>query len=118
MNNLWQGKIIAKMEFDLLDETPLSFEYDLRFNKWRLLYRSFQWTGGAFPDEAAVRSFMKTKTCQDFIQKCSDGLQIWITEKDKIKEAIGLVEDSENGKSVKLAKTVLDDLEDIKSTFS
>ena len=35
LSNLWQGKIIAKLQFDLLDGTPLSFEYDLRFNKWR-----------------------------------------------------------------------------------
>ena len=117
LSNLWQGKIIAKLQFDLLDGTPLSFEYDLRFNKWRLLYRDFQWTGGATPDESAVKSFPKTETCQSFIKKCEAGLQIWLREKDKLQKAVEIADDPESEEAAKLAEAVLDDLDDIRRTF-
>lgn len=118
LSNLWQGQIIAKLQFDLLDGTPLSFEYDLRFNKWRLLYRDFQWTGGAAPAESAVKSFPKTQTCQSFMKKCSAGLQIWLREKDKLQKAIEIADDPESEEAAKLAEAVLDDLDDIQRTFT
>lgn len=113
-SNLWQGTVIAKISFDLLDGTPLSFEYDLRFNKWRLLYRDFQWTGGAFPDESAVRSFTKTETCQNFIRECAEGLKTWVDNKSELEESIKLADDRE---SADLIEKVLDDLDDIQRSF-
>lgn len=77
-NNLWQGKVIARYELDLNDGTPLSLEYDLRFNRWRLLYRGFQWTGSAYPNETMVKTFMKTSHCKSFIEECSAGMEKWI----------------------------------------
>jgi hypothetical protein len=85
LSNLWQGKIIAKCEFDLTDNTPLSFEYDLRFNKWRLLYRKFQWSGEAYPGESSIKSFTKTQLCRDFISECEKGLSLWSSHENDIR---------------------------------
>ena len=60
-NNLWQGKVIAVYKCSLVDGTALKCEYDLRFNKWRLLYDGFQWRGAATPSKMMVASFIKTK---------------------------------------------------------
>ena len=72
-SNLWQGKVIARYKFSTTDNVRYKLEYDLRFNKWRLLFDKFHWKGNAFPGRITVESFMKTEHCKEFLLECANG---------------------------------------------
>ena len=111
-NNLWQGKVIAKYEFQTTDGVEYKFEYDLRFNKWRLLFGKFQWRGNAFPGKTTVESFMKTQHCLSFISECANGFQNWIDNEDKIREITAAASKDERDQAKAIIE-VLDDKDDI-----
>ena len=117
-NNLWQGKIIAKYQFKLVDDEALSFEYDLRFNKWRLLYQDFKWKDEAYPSQSMVASFIKTEHCKKFIETCKKHMDLWFKHEKEIRNIVAMNEDPELEKPVKMILSVLDDKEDILRTFA
>lgn len=117
-SNLWQGKVIAKYFFDLKDGTQLSFEYDLRFNKWRLLYRNFRWRGNAAPPREDIVSFLKTRYCKEFIEICGKYIDKWFRYEDLLRDAAEMIEDSKYKNAAKMILAVLDDKEDIRRSFT
>lgn len=117
-NNLWQGKIIAKYYFDLVDGTQLSFEYDLRFNKWRLLYRNFKWRGEAYPSKEMVVSFIKTRHCKKFVSTCQKYMGKWFRNENLLREIASTIKDSKFKNAAKMILAVLDDKEDITQSFT
>lgn len=117
-NNLWQGKIIAKYQFKLVDGEDFSFEYDLRFNKWRLLYKNFKWKGNAYPSESMVKSFTRTEHCKKFIETCKKYIDKWFDNEDQIRNIVAVNKDPEFKNPAKMILAVLDDKDDILRTFT
>lgn len=112
-NNLFQGTVIAKYQFALIDGTELSFEYDLRFNKWRLLYKSFQWKDDAYPSESMIKSFIKTQHCRKFIKKLTEYANNFFKYEKQLTLVFNDNKNKSNISSVKMIKKVLDDRLDI-----
>lgn len=117
-NSLWQGKIIAKYQFNLVNDEALSFEYDLRFNKWRLLYQDFKWKNEAYPSKSMIASFIKTEHCKKFIETCKKHMDLWFDHEDEIRNIVAMNEDPELKNPVKMILSVLDDKADILRTFT
>lgn len=90
----------------------------MRFNKWRLLYKDFNWKGDAYPNEMMIKTFMKTDHCKRFISKCKQDMDKWFEHEDEIRKIVAMNEDPELKNPVKLILSVLDDKEDIMRTFT
>ena len=116
-NNLFQGTVIAKYQFQLIDDTPYTFEYDLRFNKWRLLYLKFKWKDDAYPDEQSIQTFIKTNHCKQFISKLKQYYNIWIENRDVLQYFIDTAETQIEKKHIRLIKKVLNDIDEIDKTL-
>lgn len=112
-NNLFQGTVIAKYQFALIDGIELLFEYDLRFNKWRLLYKSFQWKDDAYPSESMIKSFIKTQHCKKFIKKLTEYANNFFKYEKQLTSVFNDNKNKSNLSSIKMIKKVLDDRLDI-----
>ena len=111
-SNLWQGKVIARYKFSTTDNVRYKLEYDLRFNKWRLLFDKFHWKGNAFPGRITVESFMKTEHCKEFLLECANGFQHWIENEDKLR-AIAQAANKDDEDAARAVIAILDDKDDI-----
>ena len=116
-SKLWQGTIIAKYQFDLVNGEKLSFEYDLRTNKWKLLNRDFKWTGQPMPSKQMLMSFTKTEHCKKFIETCKKYMDKWFSNEDQIRNIVSMNNDKDFIRPAEMILAVLDDKEDIESSF-
>lgn len=116
-SRLWQGTVIAKYQFNLVDGEQLSFEYDLRTNKWKLLNRNFKWTGRPAPSKQMLESFTKTEHCKKFIEACKKHMEKWFSNEDQIRSIVSMNKDKDFIGPVKMILAVFDDKKDIESSF-
>ena len=116
-NNLFQGTVIAKYQFQLIDDTSYTFEYDLRFNKWRLLYSNFKWKDEAYPDEQSIKTFVRTNHCNQFISKLKQYYNAWIENRDVLQQIVDSAETQIEKGHIRLIKKVLNDIDEIDQTM-
>lgn len=90
----------------------------MRFNKWRLLFKDFKWSGEAYPSKSMVASFTKTEHCKKFIEVCKKHMDWWFEHENDIRNIVAMNEDPELKNPVKMILAVLDDKEDILRSFT